>query len=180
MFFTVRCNNSPYGLDFLCCCGDIMCLCPWMEFYWTGFADDARGVVGDLFPVSSDWFIGQNMLTPMALLSGLANPALITVLAVLVMGEGIAKTGLLDRLAMLSGSLPVNTFWFSCPYYWWLFLRRCFFKQRACGGACHSYYPRNTKEAWRKPIKIHDVGQLSAILGGMTTLFQYEPTGFRG
>ena len=42
---------------------------------------------------------GAALVTPSSLLSGFANPALLTVLALLVMGEGLARTGVLDRLA---------------------------------------------------------------------------------
>ena len=40
---------------------------------------------------------GLNDLDPTRLLEGFANPALITVLALLVMGEGMIRTGVLDR-----------------------------------------------------------------------------------
>jgi len=40
---------------------------------------------------------GGNRLGPMRLLAGFANPALITVLALLVMGQGIVRTGLVDH-----------------------------------------------------------------------------------
>ncbi len=42
---------------------------------------------------------GANRLGPAALLSGFANPALITVVALLVVGEGLTQAGALDRLA---------------------------------------------------------------------------------
>ena len=38
---------------------------------------------------------GNNILTPTRLLAGFANPALLTVIALLVMGEGLARTGVL-------------------------------------------------------------------------------------
>ena len=40
-------------------------------------------------------------LGPARILQGFANPALITVLALLVMGEAISRTGILDRAARL-------------------------------------------------------------------------------
>ncbi len=43
---------------------------------------------------------GVSLVTPVSLLSGFANPALLTVLSLLVMGEGLARTGVLDRLAV--------------------------------------------------------------------------------
>ena len=50
-----------------------------------------------LAPVDGD----PARLGPARILEGFANPALITVLALLVMGEGIARTGILDRAARL-------------------------------------------------------------------------------
>ncbi|MDA1090110.1 MAG: SLC13 family permease [Proteobacteria bacterium] len=49
----------------------------------------------DLFPVTNA--DGVAVLTPTRILEGFANPALITVLALLVMGQGIIRTGLLER-----------------------------------------------------------------------------------
>lgn len=42
---------------------------------------------------------GANLMTPGALLSGFANPALLTVLALLILGEGLNRTGSLDRVS---------------------------------------------------------------------------------
>ena len=50
------------------------------------------------FPVITD---GAPALTPGRILQGFANPALITVLALLVMGQGMVRTGILDRGANL-------------------------------------------------------------------------------
>ncbi len=50
------------------------------------------------FPVITD---GVATLTPGRILQGFANPALITVLALLVMGQGMVRTGVLDRGANL-------------------------------------------------------------------------------
>ena len=44
---------------------------------------------------------GVSTLTPVRILQGFANPALITVLALLVMGQGMIRTGILDRGAGL-------------------------------------------------------------------------------
>ncbi len=44
---------------------------------------------------------GQNLLGPDALLAGFANPALLTVVALLVMGAGLARTGVLEAGAGL-------------------------------------------------------------------------------
>ncbi len=42
---------------------------------------------------------GRNLLPAKKLLEGFANPALITILALLVIGDGLARTGVLDRAA---------------------------------------------------------------------------------
>ncbi|TCS63490.1 SLC13 family permease [Varunaivibrio sulfuroxidans] len=44
---------------------------------------------------------GRNLLGPERLLSGFANPALITVLALLVIGQGMVRTGVLDQGARI-------------------------------------------------------------------------------
>lgn len=44
---------------------------------------------------------GRNDLSATVLLAGFASPALLTVLALLVLGEGLSKTGVLDRVAVL-------------------------------------------------------------------------------
>ena len=49
-----------------------------------------------LAPVDGDY----ERLSPARILQGFANPALITVLSLLVMGEGIARTGILDQAAV--------------------------------------------------------------------------------
>ncbi len=48
-----------------------------------------------LFPVADA--AGANLLGPERLLAGFANPALLTVLALLVMGQGMVRTGILER-----------------------------------------------------------------------------------
>ena len=43
---------------------------------------------------------GKNLLSPAVVLSGFASPALLTVLALLVLGEGLSRTGVLDQVAV--------------------------------------------------------------------------------
>lgn len=57
----------------------------------------AMMVIFDLMPVPGPG--GRNLLSPEALLSGFGNPALITVMALLVVAEGLSRTGALDSLA---------------------------------------------------------------------------------
>jgi di/tricarboxylate transporter len=48
-----------------------------------------------MFPVAGD--DGANRLGTVRILEGFANPALVTVVTLLVMGEGMARTGILDQ-----------------------------------------------------------------------------------
>ncbi len=50
------------------------------------------------FPINA---LGVNRLSPEVLLAGFANPALITVLALLVIGQGMVRTGVLDVVARI-------------------------------------------------------------------------------
>ena len=64
-----------------------------------------------LFPVpGAD---GANVLGPERLLQGFANPALITVLALLVVGQGMVRTGVLDKVARLVINLGRGLGWLS-------------------------------------------------------------------
>ena len=51
------------------------------------------------FPVIGD--AGELVVTPERILKGFANPALITVLALLVIGQGMVRTGVLERGAAI-------------------------------------------------------------------------------
>lgn len=51
---------------------------------------------------------GQNLLSPTRLLAGFASPALITVLALLVIGEGLKQTGVLDQAAQVVFAIGGN------------------------------------------------------------------------
>lgn len=55
------------------------------------------------FPLTGD--DGLNRLSPVRILQGFANPALITVLALMVMGHGMVRTGVIDRGARVVLSL---------------------------------------------------------------------------
>lgn len=56
-------------------------------------------VLFHLFPVAGA--DGRNILGPTRLLAGFASPALVTVVALLVIGEGLKQTGVLDQAAQL-------------------------------------------------------------------------------
>ena len=64
-----------------------------------------------LFPVAGGDAV--NRLDPGRILEGFANPALITVLALLVMGQGMVETGILDRAARLVLGLGGRRSWLS-------------------------------------------------------------------
>ncbi len=64
-----------------------------------------------LFPVAGA--DGANLLGPAPLLAGFASPALITVLALLVVGQGLVGTGVLDQAAQAVLSLGRHNIWLS-------------------------------------------------------------------
>ncbi len=63
------------------------------------------------FPVVSP--DGQNTLSAERLLRGFANPALITVLALLVVGQGMVRTGVLDKVSRMVLDLGREKEWLS-------------------------------------------------------------------
>ncbi len=63
------------------------------------------------FPVNSPE--GFNLLGAERLLHGFANPALITVLALLVVGQGMVRTGVLDKVARVVLDLGRGSEWIS-------------------------------------------------------------------
>lgn len=64
-----------------------------------------------IFPVNSP--SGLNVLDAERLLHGFANPALITVLALLVVGQGMVRTGVLDKVARVVLDLGGGREWLS-------------------------------------------------------------------
>ncbi|MBL6927979.1 MAG: SLC13 family permease [Rhodospirillales bacterium] len=64
-----------------------------------------------VFPLVDE--AGVNHLSPTRILQGFANPALITVLALLVMGQGMVSTGVLDRGARMILALGGKHAWLS-------------------------------------------------------------------
>jgi len=56
---------------------------------------------------------GINQLSPERLLAGFSNPALLTVLALLVVGQGMVRTGILDRGARIVLQLGQGKAWLS-------------------------------------------------------------------
>lgn len=66
-------------------------------------------VFGQLFPVMDA--NGRNQLDAMGLLSGFANPALVAVLALLVMGQAIIQTGMLTPITRVFLKVPQALAW---------------------------------------------------------------------
>jgi len=68
-----------------------------------------------VFPISGTGPAGavDNILSPEVLLSGFSNPALITVLALLVIGQGMVRTGVLDIAAHFVLGCCGGTLWLS-------------------------------------------------------------------
>ncbi len=64
-----------------------------------------------VFPMTGE--DGKNLLGPVRLLEGAANPALISVLALLVMGQGMVRTGVLDRGARIIVGIGGKNVWLS-------------------------------------------------------------------
>ncbi|MDP6109471.1 MAG: SLC13 family permease, partial [Rhodospirillales bacterium] len=63
------------------------------------------------FPVNSP--DGHNLLSAERMLRGFANPALITVLALLVVGQGMVRTGVLDKVARFVLDIGGGVEWLS-------------------------------------------------------------------
>ncbi|MCR4379068.1 MAG: SLC13 family permease [Rhodospirillales bacterium] len=66
-----------------------------------------------LFPVPIGADGAGNALSPQALLAGFSNPALITVLALLVIGQGMVRTGVLDMAARVILNVCGSASWIS-------------------------------------------------------------------
>ena len=62
-----------------------------------------------LFPlVGAD---GQNLLPAKQILAGFANPALISVLALLIVGQGVSKSGILDVISTRALAFSMGKLW---------------------------------------------------------------------
>ncbi len=70
-------------------------------------------ILFQFLPIPDNW--GKNLLGPERLLSGLANPALITILALLMVGQGLFHTGALDSTARLLTQVPGRHTWLLLP-----------------------------------------------------------------
>ena len=70
-------------------------------------------VLFQILPVLDD--AGRNLLSPERILAGLANPALITILALLMVGQGLFHTGALDGAARILTQVPGKHTWLLLP-----------------------------------------------------------------
>lgn len=135
-------------------------LCVLMIFYYV-FPIEGVGPQG---PVA-------NILSPEALLAGFANPALITVLALLVIGQGMVRTGVLDVAAHMVLSC--------CGATQWLAVLAVLFVATLVSGFLNNipvvviFIPIMQALSERfemAPSKLMMPLSYAAILGGMTTL----------
>ena len=62
-----------------------------------------------IFPILDE--TGQNLLSAQDLLAGFANPALISVLALLVVGQGVSKSGILDFISQRVLDYSMGKLW---------------------------------------------------------------------
>ena len=126
-----------------------------------------------LFPIQGEGVGGAvaNILSPEVLLSGFSNPALITVLALLVIGQGMVRTGVLDVAAHM-----VLT---CCGASSWLAVLAVLVVAVAVSGFLNNipvvviFIPIMQALADRfdmPPSKLMMPLSFAAILGGMTTL----------
>ncbi|HEY9080923.1 SLC13 family permease [Magnetovibrio sp.] len=125
------------------------------------------------FPIQGTGLSGtvDNILSPEVLLSGFSNPALITVLALLVIGQGMVRTGVLDVAAHFVLGCCGGTHWLS--------IFAVLFTATLVSGFLNNipvvviFIPIMQALADRfdmAPSKLMMPLSFAAILGGMTTL----------
>ena len=121
------------------------------------------------FPViSSD---GSNLLGAERLLRGFANPALITVLALLVVGQGMVRTGVLDKVARLVLDLGRGVEWLSVAIVMVMVLVISGFLNNIPVVVIFIPVAQVLSERLNRATSKVMMGlSLAAVLGGMTTL----------
>ena len=114
---------------------------------------------------------GAVRLEPVRLLGGFANPALITVVALLVMGRGIARTGVLDRGADWVSTLGGRRAWVSVVLALVVVLAVSAFLNNIPVVVIFIPFMQTLAERIGDPAsKVMIPLSYAAILGGMTTL----------
>ena len=114
---------------------------------------------------------GAVRLEPVRLLGGFANPALITVVALLVMGRGIARTGVLDRGADWVSTLGGRRGWVSVVLALVVVLAVSAFLNNIPVVVIFIPFMQTLAERIGDPAsKVMIPLSYAAILGGMTTL----------
>ncbi|MDH5749257.1 MAG: SLC13 family permease, partial [Rhodospirillales bacterium] len=121
------------------------------------------------FPVvSAD---GLNILNAERLLHGFANPALITVLALLVVGQGMVRTGVLDHVARFILTLGGTRGWLSVSIILVVVLAVSAFLNNIPVVVIFIPIMQTLAERLKQPTSKLMMGlSFAAVLGGMTTL----------
>lgn len=113
---------------------------------------------------------GENLLSPDILLAGFGNPALLTVMALLVVAEGLSRTGALDRLADGVGRLRLPRWGVLMVSLAMVLLTSAFINDTP---VVVMFLPVMQALALRQgsaPSRVLMPLSFAAILGGMTTL----------
>ncbi len=122
-----------------------------------------------VFPVAGE--DGGNLLDAKKLLQGFANPALITVLALLVVGQGMVRTGVLDKVARLVLDLGRGVEWLSVAIVMTMVLLISGFLNNIPVVVIFIPVAQVLSERLGRPTSKVMMGlSFAAILGGMTTL----------
>ena len=114
---------------------------------------------------------GGNRLSPGRILQGFANPALITVLALMVMGYGMVRTGVIDHGARFILRLARNRGWLSIALVLFVALAVSGFLNNTPVVVIFIPIMQILAERFRVSVsKVMIPLSFAAILGGMTTL----------
>jgi di/tricarboxylate transporter len=121
------------------------------------------------FPVNSA--DGHNLLSAERMLHGFANPALITVLALLVVGQGMVRTGVLDKVARVVLDMGRGTEWLSVTIVMAVVLVISAFLNNIPVVVIFIPVMQVLSERLNRPTSKVMMGlSYAAVLGGMTTL----------
>lgn len=122
-----------------------------------------------LFPVFDA--AGDNVLNGQRLLQGFANPALVTVLALLVMGQAMVRAGVLDVLARIVLRVGRGSLWFSVLLVLLVaMLVSAFLNNIPVVVIFIPIMQGLSTQFGRPPSKLMIPLSYAAVLGGMTTL----------
>lgn len=125
-------------------------------------------VVFHLMPVAGAG--GKNLLSPDVLLAGFGNPALLTVMALLVVAEGLNRTGALDRLADGVGHLRLSPRMLAAIALAVVAVTSAFVNDTPVVVMFLPVFQALAMRAGQSPQQLMMPLSFAAILGGMTTL----------